>query len=621
MLGQREFFTFWLDEHSTFFCGEPSAHEGTGGLRLQGPLVQEMRGVFCYGLRGHWRCTDVRSKNTIRTSHTRTSGVCWSTTLVARLGDVNSDFSPTTIIRHHGIDMNLDSLLTPAPTEPAIEHRVVAEVVPEVVPAPVNDVKPPSNGEETGPSSHHYSTRSKEKKQETITPSQLKQKQHNVIVQPRLKPVPFKQLDLLNKGPVEPQTSLAHEFKINDGEESIKFYQSEDHPFNRRGFKYKPCQPNPKFKSNLYSTTDLPPFKIRPSFFDRSSGINFSENMDYVSTPQGWRSIRTNYGIREGKYYMEFNIVNANNKSDKSHVRIGVARKEASLEAPVGFDGYGYGIRDLNGQKMTLSRPKEFMSLHTDKCGFTTGDVIGFLVDLPSLKDHKAAVNQFVENLKFQIDNTHEIKPSESPKKKHKVKKEASVKPDDDEIKFNKFDNILRDQIPIKYKNALYYEQFEYTTTKQMEHLLNPVIVFGEKAILEEKNNLTHASKNLPIIPNSRIVVYKNGEKIGTMFEDIYSFLPVKFHNDQLNETIYNAKQQQNANYRNSDDGSLGYYPMLSVFLNGIVGLNPGPDFKFPVEEPDLKPLSDRYNESIIEEWLWDLIDEVEAEYLDSYDV
>lgn len=505
--------------------------------------------------------------------------------------------------------MNLDNLVS-TPADAAIEPQVVNDVVPEA--------SPPANSDESS-SSHHYSTRSKEKKQDTITASQLKQKQHNVVVQPRLKPVPFKQLDLLNKGPVEPQTSISHEFHVKNSEQTIKFLQSEDHPFNRRGFKYKPCQPNPIFKSNLYSSTDLPPYKIRPSFFDRSSGINFSENMEYVSTPQGWRSIRTNCGVREGKYYMEFNIVNANNSDDSSHVRIGVARKEASLEAPVGFDGYGYGIRDLNGQKMTLSRPKEFMSLYNDgDCGFTNGDVIGFLIDLPSLKEHKAAVNRFVENLKLEIDN-NEVKPSESPKKRQKGKKESSS--NDDEIKFQIFDNILRDQIPIKYKNALYYEQFEYTTTKQMDHLLNPVIVFGEKAILEEKNNLTHASKNLPIIPNSKIVVYKNGKKIGTMFEDIYSFLPVKFHNDQLNETIYNTKQQQNVNYRNTDDGSLGYYPMLSVFLNGVVGLNPGPKFKYPIKDPDVKPMSDRYDESVIEDWLWDMVDEVEAEYLDSYDV
>ena len=45
---------------------------------------------------------------------------------------------------------------------------------------------------------HNYSTRSKERKreEELQKKSQLKQKQHNVVIHPRLKPVPFKNLDL-----------------------------------------------------------------------------------------------------------------------------------------------------------------------------------------------------------------------------------------------------------------------------------------------------------------------------------------------------------------------------------------------------------------------------------------
>lgn len=464
-----------------------------------------------------------------------------------------------------------------------------------------------------------YSLRSKDKKaleeekklqQDQLNKSLLKQKTHNVIVQSRLKPVPFKHLDLYNFGPQQPQISPA--FTIGDK----GFYQTDDHPFNRRGFKYKPCQPNPIFKSNLYSTTDLSPFKVRISHFDRSNGIAFNKDLDTVSTNQGWRSVRSNVPIREGKYYFEFNIISANDPSTKGHVRVGVARKEASLEAPVGFDGYGYGLRDLNGQKMTLSRPKEFMSLKNDSDlqNFKSNDTIGFLIELPDLKKHREALKRFVN----EKQSEKPVKLDESPaKKKRKTKKDSG---NNDEFKFNLHDNILRDQIPIKYKNALYYEQFEYTPTKQMDHLLNPVTVFGEKAILEEQNNLIHSSQNIPKIPNSKIIVFKNGIEIGCMFEDLYSFLPVKFDDDLIDETISNLKQDQNSNYRNTDDGSLGYYPMLSVFLNGIVGLNPGPDFKYPIKDDLVKPLSDRFDESIVEEWMWDLIDEIELEYLDSFE-
>lgn len=496
-----------------------------------------------------------------------------------------------------------------APTEPSMNASIEPQVKEETLD---NEAQAPIPMSITP---HQYSTRSKDKKDNDNTlKSQLKQKQHNVIVQPRLKPVPFKKLDLTKNDGKEPIKQLIKKMNNKDS-----FYQSDDHPFNKRGFKYKPCKPNPLFPSNLYSTTDLPPFIVRPSYFDRSQGIIFNNDMSSVSTLQGWRSVRSNIGVREGKHYVEFNIINANTTGDKSHVRIGFARKEASLEAPVGFDGYGYGLRDLNGQKITLSRPMDFMKncKEIDTAGFKSGDVIGMLIELPPLKEQKQAIESFI-NQKLREKNT-QSNDNHPSKKKRKTKKNSEI--DNDDEKYTKYDNISRDQIPIKYKNALYYEQYEYTTTKKMDHLLNPVTVFGEKAILENAVNSGEAT-NLQNIPNSKISVFKNGIEIGVMFENLYSFLPTYLEDSELNVS-YNTRQLQNSSYKNTDDGSLGYYPMLSVFQDGVVGINPGPDFKFPIAglNKDVRPISERYNENVVEGWYWDLIDEIEAEYLDSFDV
>lgn len=493
-----------------------------------------------------------------------------------------------------------------AVSEPAIEPQVKQE--PELAVLAESPAPTPVSG-----APHHYSTRSKENNTKTaanggLTKSQLLQKQHNVVVHSRLKPVPFKQHDLL----VNEATTPSKVFLETIHE--TRFFLSDEHPFNKRGFKYKPCRANPAFPSNLYSTTDIPPYSVRPSFFDRSQGVLFSDDWSLVSTQDGWRSVRANLGVREGKYFMEFNVVNANNSTDKGHVRIGIARKEASLEAPVGFDGYGYALRDLNGQKITLSRPKEFMAVESG--GFSSGDTIGFLVDLPLLKEHRESLQQQLDRSRVSVGHNSPSQDQKSPKKKRKIGPKKPVS-DIDAVDFSSFSNISRDQIPIKYRSSLYYEQYEYTTTKQMEHLLNPVTVFGEKAFLEQ-----HATSvsNLPTIPGSRVVVYKNGEKIGTMFEDLFSFLP--FEDDTEVEVFSNTKQLQNSAYRNTDDGSLGYYPMLLVFQKGVVGLNPGPDFKYPLkDEEGVKPLSDRYAEAVVDEWYWDILDEVEAEYLDSFDV
>lgn len=464
------------------------------------------------------------------------------------------------------------------------------ETTPQVLAAIEPQVK--EETVEAIPLDQGISTRSKHK---TQSKGQLLQKQHNVIVQPRLKPIPFQHNDVnIN------ENSAPQSVEVGDG-----FFQSEEQPINRRGYKYKPCRPNPVFPSNLYSTTDLPPFTVRPSYFDRALGIVFAENMNTVSTNAGWRSIRANVGVREGLYYMEFNIVRANENS-KAHVRVGLARKEASLEAPVGFDGYGYGLRDVTGQKITLSRPKQFMD-----SGFKTGDTIGLLVELPLLEEHRLYLHKFDAQ---QKRNTPQ-KGDDNYRDKKRKKTKSKVSNPETAAELNAHGNIVRDQIPIKYKSSLYYEQFEYTPTKAMDHLLNPVTVFGEKAVMESINNI---QSQLPVIPDSKITVYKNGEKQGVVFEELYSYLPT-FNEDESSGIFPNTSQLQNNNFNNTDDGTLGYYPMLSVFQGGIVGLNPGPDFKYAVDG-DYKPLSARYEEKISEEWLWDVIDEVEAEYLDMFE-
>lgn len=410
-----------------------------------------------------------------------------------------------------------------------------------------------------------------------------------VIVDPRLKPIPYKQLDFSR------QNKIAKHYHHTN--KSIRFYNNEDCPVNKRGFKYKPCKPNPLFRSTLYSTTDLPPYGVRPSYFDKSSGIVFSDNMSYVSnSEQGWRSIRSNIGVSEGSWYFEFNIVNgheapanardgavdSDNRSSPAtedeeeevyvngdgHVRVGVGRREASLEAPVGFDAYGYGIRDIGGQKVHLSRPQNFMDED-----FQTGDTIGILIRLPSLEEHQ-------QHYRSQLEACQN--------------------------RFNSDGNLHRDQIPIKYKSSLYYEQFEYTAIEKMSKLLNPFKIIGEK-LLDPKESDQLALMDIPKIPNSEIIVYKNGKEIGPIFQDLYSFLPI---NDNL-------QQQANLNYRNTNDGTLGYYPMVSIFKNAIVELNPGPRFKVDSLPSDVRPLCDRYNHQVIEQWYFDIVDEVENQFLD----
>src|SRR5271170_1590757 len=101
----------------------------------------------------------------------------------------------------------------------------------------------------------------------------------------------------------------------------------------------------------------------------------------------------------------------------------------APLDVPVGFDGYSYGLRDITGQKVHLSRPKTFME------PFGTGDVIGMHISLP-----------------------------------------PAVKTEDESQQQQDKQGVFRDRIPIRFRGQLYFEQPDYTASKEMDDLMNPIL-------------------------------------------------------------------------------------------------------------------------------------------------
>lgn len=346
--------------------------------------------------------------------------------------------------------------------------------------------------------------------------------------------ISYKPIDFVKFEPSSTESTRVPGFKI-----------IEDIPLNtRKGFQYSPCSPNPYLPILKFGTTDLPPFKPSLSLFDRSTEIALSEDLSSASTGRGWVSSRVDVAVSEGKVYWEFNIIRSN---EDNHVRIGIGRREASIEAPVGFDGYGYGIRDKTGQTLHLSRLKNFMD-----GGFRTGDVIGMILELPKCE----------------------------------------------------FKDIVRDQIAIRYKQRLFWEKFDYVSTNKMEHLLNPVIVFGERAIPDLN------PWKPEFLEGSSLKIYKNGQFIGIAFDNLYDFYPPN------SELKTNSKKAEDILKNN---GTLGYYPTVSVFKGGIAEINAGPDFKFkPKDEDNLLDLYEIYNQRIADDIVWDIVDEIEAEFIQS---
>jgi hypothetical protein len=275
--------------------------------------------------------------------------------------------------------------------------------------------------------------------------------------------------------------------------------------------------------------------------------------------------------------------------------------------SPVGSDAYSYGFRDLTGQKVHQSRPTQYGE------PFKTGDVVGLYISLPPLK---------------KVDPNYRPK---SPK---------------------------RHRIPILFKGDTIFEYKDFKPTHQMNQLLELPEKKKEKKYWwqqqQKEQKPTQSQPEIPFLPGSKIIAYKNGVCQGIAFENLYSFLPTidKYTNDDdLTE----------------DDGSLGYYPAVSMYRGGTCTLNFGPHFRYPPPpDPELdlalnspmpkvssfsssliktsvakpllnkqtnsaslsysslnphkkstgvrswRPMSERYMEYVAEDVLYDLVDEVE---------
>ncbi|KAI8600536.1 hypothetical protein EDD21DRAFT_306385, partial [Dissophora ornata] len=341
------------------------------------------------------------------------------------------------------------------------------------------------------------------------------------------------------------------------GENLAPFSTSNEHPYNRHRFKYVTCEPDPLLQFMLYRQTANPVLPgVRLSREDMSPYMSIDEDCKTITTEKGFRMVRANCGVREGKWYYEVTINRGGEPRfegrDGAHVRLGWARREATLQAPVGFDAYSYGIRDTTGEKVHMSRVMPFGE------PFETGDVIGLYISLP---------------------------------------------PDGNETAFFKQRRLRK---PFYFKGQLYFESVDYSPTKR----------YIEMAEYEATPLKTNLEKPVPppVIPGSKIIVYKNGVCQGVMCQDLFALLPIE----------QNAKEKDQLRF---DDGTLGYYPCISVYRNGTVTANFGPEFMYPPsKDPEAEaenrpiredqnvwqPMSDRWEEKLIEESLIDLVDEVE---------
>lgn len=292
--------------------------------------------------------------------------------------------------------------------------------------------------------------------------------------------------------------------------------------------------------------------------------------------------------MREGKWYLEVKIIsgggeraqyngvseeggNGNGGTTKvrregAHVRLGWGRREASLNGPVGLDGYSYGYRDKTGEKVTLSRPRPYGK------PFSTGDVVGMYISLPPRR---------VANPKDPHDPAH----------------------------------LRRERIPIDLKGQEVFEILEYPQSKEMMALMDYSGKSTQSSSVPSapsKKSGPHAGKppettttgsptkpqqplrSLPTLgPESKIAFFVNGECQGLAFQDLYDYLQLRQPKDKTQKAREKRRAREGVKEHREnpfDDGWLGYYPFISLFNDARVRINPGPDFEYP-PPPDIDAL------------------------------
>lgn len=392
------------------------------------------------------------------------------------------------------------------------------------------------------------------------------------------------------------------------------YHTTEQLAMNRMAFRYVPAGVSPPGSVLPCRTIESLPTSYRVSWEDRSSFVKVTPDGLGLIGERGFRSARCNAPIREGKWYMEVRIEDGGgdrsthapdiNMRQGSHVRLGWARREAPLNGPVGLDAYSYGYRDSNGDKVYLSRPRPYGR------SFRSGDVIGMYICLP-----------------------------------------PRCKPDPHDI--HDPAHIRRERIPIEFKGQEYFESLEYPQSKEMIALMDFSNKSSNTASLPSasSNKKAASTKNLPergarpgqvpeapvlrplpTLPDSYIAFFVNGECQGIAFEDLFDYLPLRTTPASRKKEKDKKRAREGAPQEHKenpfDDGTLGYYPFISLFNYARVRLNPGPNFDFP-PPPDIdsvlkdtdhnvnqaqtwRPICERYPEFMKEQW--DLDDQEEGE-------
>ncbi|KAI3990089.1 hypothetical protein MKX01_013575 [Papaver californicum] len=127
----------------------------------------------------------------------------------------------------------------------------------------------------------------------------------------------------------------------------------------------------PRFPDKNDDSVDM---KICLSKVYKAEKVELSEDRLLAGSSKGYRMVRATRGVVEGAWYFEIEVLNL---GESGHTRLGWSSDKGDLQAPVGYDGYSFGYRDVDGSKIHKALREKY-----GEEGYIEGDVIGCYINL-----------------------------------------------------------------------------------------------------------------------------------------------------------------------------------------------------------------------------------------------
>ncbi len=116
------------------------------------------------------------------------------------------------------------------------------------------------------------------------------------------------------------------------------------------------------------------PTRVLLSRVHKAAQLQLSEDRLSVTGHKGFRTARCSHGAHRGAVYCEATITRM---GATGHCRLGWCTRKAELQAPVGYDTFGFCYRDVDGSKVSNGLREPYGQ------PFREGDVVGMYIYLP----------------------------------------------------------------------------------------------------------------------------------------------------------------------------------------------------------------------------------------------